>query len=379
MKDQPTSAPPARPGSQLPRPTLLSAAIAARRSSGHPSPPHLGRAPGRPAVTRRRLRLALAFLWLLDGVLQLQPFMFTRGFADRVIAPAADGQPAFVAAAVHWAAAVILGHPAMYDALFATVQLAIGAALLFRPTARLAIVASITWSLGVWTLGEGIGGLAGGTTTFLTGAPGAVVLYGLLGAAAWPRLGAEGRAALASPSARLRTRLRALCAPAGDEPPAAWVPGAWAALWGLFGLLRALPANDSARAVAAQLRTNAPSALGWVAHAERATAAAVTHDGPVPAAIMATAEVALGLLALRQGALRRAAAGVGIGLAAAVWILGQAFGQIPSGMATDPNSGPLVALLGIALLGCCRGPAQARAAAAGGERCAALPRPAEAA
>ncbi len=39
-------------------------------------------------VTRRGLQLALAALWLLDGALQFQPFMLTRGFAHDVIAPA---------------------------------------------------------------------------------------------------------------------------------------------------------------------------------------------------------------------------------------------------------------------------------------------------
>lgn len=325
-------------------------------------------APRGPLVTRRRLQLALALLWLLDGALQLQPFMFTRGFADRVIAPSAGGQPGMVEAAVHWSAMLILGHPAVWDGLFAAVQLVIGLALLSRRTARLAVAASVAWSLGVWVFGEGTGGVAGGTATFLTGAPGAVVLYGLIGLAAWPRLAPGDRAALASRSTGWRARLDLLVAPAADERPATWVPALWATLWGLFALLRALPGNDAARALARQLQANVTTAPGWLAHAERALANAAGHDGWGPVMAMAAVELAVGLLALWQGPPRRAAAGAGIGVALAVWVVGQAFGQIPTGMGTDPNSGLLVALLGIALAGCTRRAPTAAVASTEGHR-----------
>jgi hypothetical protein len=41
---------------------------------------------------RRVLQLALAFIWLLDGVLQYQPFMFTNGFSQMLCGTAA-GNP----------------------------------------------------------------------------------------------------------------------------------------------------------------------------------------------------------------------------------------------------------------------------------------------
>jgi hypothetical protein len=37
------------------------------------------------------------------------------------------------------------------------------------------------------------------------------------------------------------------------------------------------------------------------------------------------------------------------------WVLGQDLGQLYSGQATDPNSGPLIALMAIALLAGGRG------------------------
>ncbi len=304
-----------------------------------------------PVVTRRTLQVALAFFWLLDGALQLQPFMFTRGFADHVIAPTASGQPGFVVAAVHWSASLILGHRIALDALFAAVQLAIGAGLLFRRTARPAIVGSVVWSLGVWVLGEGLGGLAGGTATFLTGAPGAVILYALIGLAAWPRLGTEGRAALASKTSRLGSRVAMLFTRVDDERPARWVPVTWAGLWGLFAVLQALPANGSADALASQLGANVSSAPTWLAHADRTLAASVAHAGAWPLGALVALYAVIAVFGLRQGTPRRSAAVAGIVAALAAWVLGQAFGQIPTGMGTDPNAGPLVALLGIALLG----------------------------
>lgn len=306
-------------------------------------------------LSRRKLQLALAFFWLLDGALQLQPFMLTRGFAERVIAPSAGGQPASVAAMVHWATSLILLDPPVWDVLFAATQLAIGVALLFPRSVRGAVAASIAWSLGVWALGEGFGGLAGGRATFLTGAPGAVILYALLGLAAWPSFGPERRDAVMPASSHWTRRLQVLAAPAPDEPPARWVPAAWAGLWGLFALLRALPANDSSEVLATQLRANAVSVPNWAAHADRVLATAGSRGGTAVVAFVVALELAIGLLGIWPGALRRVGVAAGIAMAVAVWVLGQAFGQIPTGMGTDPSSAPLVALLGVALLGCVGG------------------------
>jgi hypothetical protein len=48
----------------------------------------------RPRVTRRGIQLALGLLWILDGLLQFQPDMFSRRFATQVIAPAGAGHVA---------------------------------------------------------------------------------------------------------------------------------------------------------------------------------------------------------------------------------------------------------------------------------------------
>src|SRR4051794_11332088 len=104
-------------------------------------------------VTRRGLQIALGLLWLLDGVLQLQPFMLRNSFGNNVIAPAGVGQPEFIAGPVHWVASVIASHPVAWDMPFAIVQLLLGVGMLIPRTTRFALAASLPWALGVWLLG----------------------------------------------------------------------------------------------------------------------------------------------------------------------------------------------------------------------------------
>ena len=171
-------------------------------------------------LSRRDLQIALGLAWLLDGALQAQPFMFTRGFATQVIAPAAQGQPRFVSAPVDWAASMVAAHPVAFNVPFAAVQLLLGVGLLVPRTARPALAASIAWALGVWCLGEGFSGLASGHASLITGAPGSALLLALLAGAAWPsRHGSH-------------------------VGPARWLPLAWAVLWMGAAVFQALPQNS---------------------------------------------------------------------------------------------------------------------------------------
>ena len=65
-------------------------------------------------------------------------------------------------------------------------QLFLALGIAWRPTVKLALAASVAWSLGVWWLGEGLGGVLNGTADPVTGAPGAVILYALLAVLLWP-------------------------------------------------------------------------------------------------------------------------------------------------------------------------------------------------
>jgi len=128
-----------------------------------------------PLDPRLMLQQALAVAWLLDGMLQFQPFMFSGGF-PRMLAGAAPGNPAVVARPIAWDAAFIAQHLTVFNAIFAALQVAIGLGIAWPPTVRIALASSVAWSMGVWWLGEGLGGVLTGTASPLNGAPGAVIL-----------------------------------------------------------------------------------------------------------------------------------------------------------------------------------------------------------
>jgi hypothetical protein len=275
-------------------------------------------------ITRRQVQIVLGLLWLLDGALQLQPFMLGTGFARQVIAPLADGQPLVIAGPIRWAANVIAAHPLAWDLPFAAAQLLIGLGLIVPRTARVALAASLPWAVGVWFFGEGLAGLATGHASLLTGAPGAVVLYGVLGLAAWPQ----------------RDR--------PDEAPARWLPLAWAVLWVGGAVFQALPGQNTGTAIADAL--TGAGAPHWLNRLDASVAGVARHHGLAVVVALVVVEALIGLAALR-GKSRIVAATAGFVLAIAIWVVAQNLGQLYSGNATDPNSGPLIALMAVVIIG----------------------------
>src|SRR5437762_7879809 len=96
-----------------------------------------------------RLRLALAAAWLLDAALQYQPFMFTRAFGQS-LAESAQGNPGVISGPVTWSAGIIEHYPVVTNAAFATIQLIIALGIAWRPTVKLALAASVAWSIAIW-------------------------------------------------------------------------------------------------------------------------------------------------------------------------------------------------------------------------------------
>jgi hypothetical protein len=274
-------------------------------------------------ITRRTLQVVLGLFWVLDGVLQLQPFMLRASFARNLLAPVGDGQPQFVAGPVHWAAKLVAAHPVAWDVPFAIIQLALGLGMLVPRTARLALAASVPWAIGVWFFGEGLSGLAGGNASLLSGAPGSVAIYALLAVAAWPRRGRS------------------------DVPPARWLPFAWATLWVGAAVLQVLPMNNTGADVAGAVTANgSPS---WIAGFENSFAGWITHHGTLVVVVLVAAEALIGLAALSRRTIAGGAA-IGLLLALVIWVIAQNFGGLYTGQATDPNTAPMVMLMAVALL-----------------------------
>jgi hypothetical protein len=274
-------------------------------------------------VTRRGLQVVLGLFWLLDGVLQLQPFMLRASFARELLYPAGTGQPQFVAGPVHWAANIVAAHPVAWDVPFGIVQLLIGLGFLVPRTARLTIALSLPWVVGVWWLGEGLSGMASGSASILSGAPGSVFVYGILSLAAWP----------------LRGR--------SDVAPARWLPFAWAGLWVGAAVFQLLPQNNTGADVSSAIQANgAPS---WMMGFQNSLTGWITGHGTLTVVLLVVAYVAIGLGALYRRTFAFAAT-AGILVATAIWVIAQNFGGLYTGQATDPNTAPLLVVMAIALL-----------------------------
>jgi hypothetical protein len=251
--------------------------------------------------------------------------MFTRSFATQLIAGVGQGQPGFVSGPVHWVSTVIAAHPVAWNIPFAGIQLLLGVGLLVRRTARVTLAASIVWALLVWYLAEGLSGLASGHASLITGAPGSALLYAVLAAAAWPR-GDSSR-----------------------EAPATWLPFAWAVLWLGAALYQALPGQNTGDAVASSLTAGTDGAPQWLASLDNSAGTWVAQHGLLVVILLVVVEGLIGVGALARRT-RTAAVACGLALTLATWVLGQDLGQLYTGQATDPNSGPLVALMAVALL-----------------------------
>jgi len=284
-------------------------------------------------MTRRRLQLGLAAVWLLDALLQLQSTMFTKAFGQS-LAATAHGNPAIVADPINWSARIIEAHPAWTNATFATVQLFLAAGIAWRRTLKAALAASVGWSLAVWWLGEGLGGVLNGTANPASGAPGAVIIYALLAVLLWPadRVPAQGDEAFeaARPVGALRARLL------------------WLMLWGSLAWFAIQGANRTPRGLPDMVAGMASGEPGWLASLDRDAATVLAGQGALASAVLALvlATIAAGIfLPPRWG---RAIVLMAVVVAMAIWLVGENFGAMFAGTATDPNSGLLLALLAAA-------------------------------
>ncbi len=285
-------------------------------------------------LTQRRLQVALGLMWLLDAGLQFQPYMFSRRFVANFLAMNAMLQPHVVADIIEGVTNFLLPHAAAWNALFATTQLAIGAGFLWRRTVKAALAASFAWALGVWVIGEGLGGLLTPVMgSPLAGFPGAVLLYGLLGLILWPT-GRPERCAVAD-AGLLGARSRTL----------------WALLWfgaGVEQVGAGFGQFPPKAVMTSVIAMNEPGEPGWLVHLDKLATTATRSVGNPLALLLALLEVLIGVLVLRGHQVKEVL-WVAIALSGVFWVIGQNFGGILAGGATDPNAGPLYVLLALSL------------------------------
>lgn len=273
-------------------------------------------------------QIILGLIWLVDGILQFQPYMFGKSFITGVILPNANGQPGIIATPITWIAHLIEPHVAVFNGFAATLQVLIGLGLIYRRTAKPALLISFVWALGIWFTGEGLGGFFNGTASPLTGAPGAALLYVIAGLMVWPKGNLP----------RLGMR--------GEQLGLLGVRGArafMATLWGGFALLWLLPSNSSSNAIHDALQ-NTPTGTGSLTSLVDHVASAAAGHGTLIAVALAAISAAIAA-ATARGSHAKTLLGLSMLVALAFWVLGQGLGGVFTGQATDVNTGPLLILL----------------------------------
>jgi hypothetical protein len=267
--------------------------------------------------TARKAQVVLGLIWLLDGGLQFQSFMYSKGFLQSLVA-GASGQPAWLHASIGWGVRFANGDLGLWNTLFAVTQVLIGIGLLIRPLAKPTLLASLGWVLVVWWFGEAFGGLLANAAQPLTGAPGGVLLYGLVALLAWP-----GR-----PGGLLGVR--------GAKTM-------WATLWLVMAYLWLLAASSSPNATHDAL-TSTPTGIGGLNSIQSSLATASAGHGLVIALVLAALSAVIGV-GVAAGWHARGLLATAIVLNLVYWVIPQGLGGLFAGGSTDPNAGPLFVLL----------------------------------
>src|ERR1700728_4830918 len=291
-------------------------------------------------VSQRTLQCALGVIWIIVGLLKFQPALLKPSFVSTIIRPMAAGQPGLIGSAINHTANLLSHGATSWVALFGLIEIAIGLGLLFRRSVKPALVPSFIWGAGIYLFGEGFGMVFTGQTSPLQGAPGAVCFYILLGLLVWPksdqvvdRVGtgpessAAGRGLLGGTGALL----------------------VWAGVWLFEAIIWLFPFNRTANSITNQMTDAANGEPGWYAHFLNSTGHAFAGTGIWMAVVLAAVSVIIGLGPLFS---KRAGIYIGLGIALALiyWVTGEGVGELLTFGGTDPNNGPLIALIGLSVL-----------------------------
>ncbi len=298
------------------------------------APARSARLGGRPFVTTRGIQIALGLVWLLDGLFQFKSFMFTHSIVTEVFEPAMHGQPSFIGDPMRTFDDFYGRDLTLWNSLSGEIQIAIGLALLSsKRLVKPALTVSFGWAIFVWWFGEGFGGLTSNTLPApLMGAPGAVILYAIIGLLVWPTEKQEGR----SPTS---------LGPLGDRGGLYF----WSGLWVISAGLWLANVNRAKEATHGMITEMAEASPHWLAKIQDSLAKHTVGHGSTIAIVLAVLSLAVAIGVWTP--LRWPALAVGIVLSLAYWLYGQDLGgPFWSEGATDFNAGPLFVLLACALL-----------------------------
>ena len=125
-------------------------------------------------------RLLFGLLWAFDAVLKWQPYLLTHFLGQ--LTPAAQGQPAWIAAYIGFVAGIVrtVG-PTLVAVVVAMLETAIALSLLSGRWLRVSVPFGFVYSLAVWTTAEGWGGPYSSAGTGVRGnVVGNVLIYAVI-------------------------------------------------------------------------------------------------------------------------------------------------------------------------------------------------------
>ena len=289
-------------------------------------------------LSRKALQRILGVLWLIDGLLQLLPQMWTMNMVNGVMKPMLDGQPGFVEPSLHFIIDQTTTHLIAVNLLISVVQILLGLGFLFLSDRWIKelVWASIVWAVVVWYGGEGMSMLLTGQAGALTGAPGAVLLYPLLGLAVYPRkLSADARTSDEGLLSRKVLR---------------WVlTGFW-----FFAALLQLQAYWWQPGQVSQTIGGMVGQGGlntWLVDPVLTPLSNATANIETPlniALIVVFLALGIGLAVVKEKQLP-AVLIASIVVSVVIWYCSQGFGMILTGMSTDFNSGLLLVVMALAV------------------------------
>jgi cytochrome oxidase Cu insertion factor (SCO1/SenC/PrrC family) len=270
-------------------------------------------------AARKFLRYAFGGLWILDGLLQLQPQM-PLGIPTAIVSPLLSGEPSWLRSILTLGIDVWERHPIQAADSLVWIQVGIGIWLVAANGSgrwsRLAGAVSAIWALSVWVGGEAMGGIFLPGASWYFGAPGAVAFYGVAGVL------------IAMPTTVFSSARAAKQLMRG-----------MGGLMAIFAVVQAFPGRGfwSGSAIAGMAQGMAQSSQpGFATGIQNAIASFANAGGDLTNAILVAllAGAAITLLAAKP---TRGLLVWNIALAAVSWIGIQDFGFF-GGVGTDPNA-----------------------------------------
>lgn len=284
-----------------------------------------------PRDPQRTFLLVLATVWLLDAVLQIQPFMFrpgANGFSA-MLHSMAGGNPGWVAHTIAWNASIVDHHPVLTNTTFALIQFVIAFGIVWKRTCKVALSLSIVWAVGVWWFGEGLGAVFSSGATPFGGGPGAVLFYAVLALVLWPS-----------------ERPDKLFVAARTVGPIA-AKAIWVVVWTVLAVLSVVGSGRSPQALHDLVAGANSGQPGWLAAIDRSSESLFIHHGTAMAVLLAVVCLIIATGVLLSPQVRQATLVLAIVVFAIIWVAVENFGGILAGGATDPSSAPLVILLAL--------------------------------